>query len=78
MSKKFKFKGYPNLVTSKRWVPILEIRIPLKNGKKHVIKATDPVFGIMPSSVIEIPDDERAIRHMKVNPHFDEVQGPPV
>lgn len=72
MPKKFRFNGIPKPDYVKLMGPVLEIRIPKKDGTYHVIKAGNPQAGIRPNDLIDVPDDPRALRHMRKHPHFTE------
>jgi hypothetical protein len=63
----------------KTWGPILQLRVPKKDGTKHVVLPADPVAGFQPDEVLSdggTPidfEDVRSLRCLRADPRVEEI-----
>lgn len=69
MPRRFKFNAALFAKNGK----VQEIRVPKRDGTKIVITAPNPNVGIPPGHIMQIGDDDRALRVLRADPRFTDL-----
>lgn len=71
---RFKYLGEPANTFVTEYGPCLEIRIPLKDGTKMILTASDTTTGFPIGQDIGVDiTDDRSLRFMRVDHRFEEI-----